>query len=163
MPSGWTFLTICDAVDCVNYPGFQRNTFKASGNPTKDIYKLTIDHAKKAGYGNVSLKAWKGKDSTSTTSAKDLKFSLLASASSSISLISDASDKLLHYFDNKIFVDVKFNGAQLEVYDLKGQLVLDTKVASNNIDFSPVANGIYIARISKNGQVMKSHKFNTSK
>ena len=163
MPSGWTFLTICDAVDCVNYPGFQRNTFKASGNPTKDIYKLTIDHAKKAGYGNVSLKAWKGKDSTSTTSAKDLKFSLLASASSSISLISDASDKLLHYFDNKIFVEVDFNGAQLDVYDLKGQLVLDTKVASNNIDFSPVANGIYIARISKDGQVMKSHKFNTSK
>lgn len=163
IPTNWTFLTICDAQDCVNYPTTQRNTFKAKGNINDDKYKITIDHKKNSGYGFVMLKAWRGKDSTSTTLAKDLKFSLLASTSSSISVISDASDKLLHFFDNKIFVDVDFNGAQLEVYDIKGQLVLDTKVASDNIDFSPISNGIYIARISKDGQVMKSHKFSTSK
>jgi hypothetical protein len=163
VPSNWTFLTICDAVDCVNYPASQRNTFKAKGVVNDDKYKITIDHKKNAGYGYVMLKAWRGKDSTSTTLSKDLKFSLIATNSSSISLISDASDKLLHYFDNKIFVDVEFNGAQLEVFDIQGQLVLDTKVASDNIDFSPIANGIYIARISKDGQVVKSHKFTTSK
>jgi hypothetical protein len=162
IPATWTFLTICDPAVCVNYPGTQRATFKATGNPTIDIYKITIDHKKKAGYGYVMLKSWKGKDSTGT-SAKDLKFSLLASAGSSISLVSDASDKLLHYFDNKIFVDIEFNGAQLEVFDIKGQLVLNTKVNADNIDFTPLTNGIYIARISKDGQVMKSHKFSTSK
>lgn len=162
IPATWTFLTICDPAVCVNYPGTQRATFKATGNPTLDIYKINIDHKKKAGYGYVMLKSWKGKDSTGT-SAKDLKFSLLASAGASISLMSDASDKLLHYFDNKIFVDIEFNGAQLEVYDIKGQLVLNTKVNADNIDFTPLTNGLYIARISKDGQVMKSHKFTTSK
>lgn len=163
MPSGWTFLTICDAVDCVNYPGTQRNTFKAKGNPTLDIYKLTIDHAKTVGYGSVSLKAWRGKDSTSTTLAKDLKFSLLTSNSSSISVVSDLEDKLLYYFDNKVFVDREFTGANLEVFDIKGQMVLNAKVKSDNIDFSPLNNGIYIARISKDGEILKSHKFSTAK
>ena len=49
------------------------------------------------------------------------------------------------------------------IYDIKGQLVLDTKVSSDHIDFTPLTNGIYIARISKDGQVIKSHKFSTSK
>ncbi|MBL7788401.1 MAG: Omp28-related outer membrane protein [Chitinophagales bacterium] len=163
IPSNWTFLTICDPAVCVNYPATQRASFKATGNPTTDIYKITIDHKRNAGYGYVMLKSWKGKDSTSTTSAKDLKFSLLASTASSITLVSDASDKLLYFFDNKIFVDRDFNGAQLEVYNIKGQQVLNAKVTSDNIDFSPLTNGIYIARVSKDGQVLKSHKFNTSK
>lgn len=163
MPSGWTFLTICDAENCVNYPGVQRSTFKAKGNPTLDVYKITIDHAKKVGYGSVSLKAWRGKDSTSTTLAKDLKFSMLTSSSSSISVVSDLNDKLLYYFDNKVFVDREFAGTDLEVFDIKGQMVLNTKVKSDNIDFTPLTGGIYIARISRDGEILKSHKFTTAK
>jgi hypothetical protein len=163
MPTGWTFLTICDAENCVNYPGVQRSTFKAKGNPTLDVYKITIDHAKKVGYGSVSLKAWRGKDSTSTTLAKDLKFSMLTSSSSSISVVSDLNDKLLYYFDNKVFVDREFAGTDLEVFDIKGQMVLNTKVNSDNVDFTPLTGGIYIARISRDGEILKSHKFTAAK
>lgn len=160
---GWKLLTICDAVDCVNYPAVQRNSFKATGNVSNDIYKITIDHNKKAGYGYVILKAWRGKDSTSTTLSKDYKFSLLTTTGSSISLLTDADEKLLYYFDNKIFVDREFKNAQLEVYDIKGQRVMDTKVTSDNIDFDQLTKGIYIARVIVDGQVAKTHKFDTSK
>jgi hypothetical protein len=163
MPSGWTFLTICDAENCVNYPASQRGTFKAKALVSDNVYKITIDHAKKAGYGSVTLKAWRGKDSTSATLAKDLKFSMLTSNSSSISVVSDLNDKLLYYFDNKVFVDIEFAGTDLEVFDIKGQMVLNTKVSSDNIDFTPLTGGIYIARISRDGEILKSHKFTTAK
>jgi len=163
MPTGWTFLTICDAENCVNYPASQMGTFKAKALASDNSYKITIDHAKKVGYGSVSLKAWRGKDSTSTTLAKDLKFSMLTSSSSSISVVSDLNDKLLYYFDNKVFVDREFAGTDLEVFDIKGQMVLNTKVNSDNVDFTPLTGGIYIARISRDGEILKSHKFTTAK
>jgi hypothetical protein len=163
MPTGWTFLTICDAENCVNYPASQRGTFKAKALASDNSYKITIDHAKKVGYGSVSLKAWRGKDSTSTTLAKDLKFSMLTSSSSSISVVSDLNDKLLYYFDNKVFVDREFAGTDLEVFDIKGQMVLNTKVNSDNVDFTPLTGGIYIARISRDGEILKSHKFTAAK
>ena len=163
MPSGWTFLTICDAENCVNYPASQRGTFKAKALVSDNVYKITIDHAKKAGYGSVTLKAWRGKDSTSATLAKDLKFSMLTSNSSSISVVSDLNDKLLYYFDNKVFVDREFAGTDLEVFDIKGQMVLNTKVSSDNIDFTPLTGGMYIVRISRDGEILKSHKFTTAK
>ena len=157
--AGWKLATICDPRNCYIYKDDLTDTFNARSSNNK-IY-LTFDHNKTVGYGYAILDLWK----TSEGESKKVsyKYSLLTSNASSITLVSDASDKLLHYFDNKIFVDVEFNGAQLEVYDLKGQLILNTKVVSDNIDFTPLTSGIYIARISKDGQVLKSHKFTTSK
>lgn len=88
---------------------------------------------------------------------------MLTSSSSSISVVSDLNDKLLYYFDNKVFVDREFAGTDLEVFDIKGQMVLNTKVKSDNIDFTPLTGGIYIARISRDGEILKSHKFTTAK
>jgi hypothetical protein len=42
-------------------------------------------------------------------------------------------------------------------------MVLNTKVSSDNIDFTPLTGGIYIARISRDGEILKSHKFTTAK
>lgn len=163
MATGWEFSQICDA-ECFEKKG---TGFSSKFNFTSAQYNNLLPkfkHNKRAGYGFILVRAFKNSDSAGTVT--NTKISLLTStgaATGSVVLTTDASDKLLHYFDNKIFVDREFNGAQLEVYDIKGQLVLDTKVASDNIDFSPISNGIYIARISKDGQVMKSHKFSTSK
>ena len=159
MATGWIFTQICDFNCYENATVGLRKTFNYT--PTYNNLKPTIKHDKKPGYGWVSVRTFKTSDSAKTVVTT--KFALLVTASASIAILSDASEKLLYYFDNKIFVDREFNGAQLDVYDLNGKSVLSAKVNSDNIDFTPLTGGIYIARISRDGQVMKTHKFNTSK
>ena len=165
LPSYWSMLSVCDKFDCYFAPIVGTKKFTAVADSTKNFIKVDIQHNKKTGYGYVVLAVYDRLDSAATV--KTTKFSLLVKkgtgGTGSVSRVEDASDKLLHYFDNKIFVDIEFNGAQLEVYDIKGQLVLNTKVNADNIDFTPLNNGIYIARISRDGEILKSHKFTTAK
>ena len=159
IPNGWKLSTICDPRNCYDYTDDRTDTFNA--RPSSNKIYLGFDHAKTVGYGYAILNLWKTAEGESKSVA--YKYSLLTSNSSSISLVSDVSDKLLYYFDKKIFVDREFSGLQLEVYDLNGKKVLNTKVNADNIDFSPLNNGIYIARISRDGEILKSHKFTTAK
>ena len=87
---------------------------------------------------------------------------MLVSASSSISLISKADDKLFHYFDNNIFLDKEFRNGTLEVFDIAGKMVMSSKILSDVVEFNTIP-GNYIARVSLNGEVQKTLKFSTSK
>jgi hypothetical protein len=160
MASGWTFTQICDAACYENALVGTRKSFKYTTTEFNNL-KPTIKHDKKEGYGFVGIRTFKTSDSAGTVS--NTKITLFVTKSSASIVSADASEKVLHYFDKKIFVDTEFNGAQLEVYDLNGKSVLSAKVNSDNIDFTPLTNGIYIARISKDGEVLKSHKFTTAK
>ena len=159
MPSGWTFAQICDANCYENVAVGTRKNFDYTA--TFNNLKPTIKHTKKEGYGYITVRTFKTSDSAGTVT--NTRFSLLISKASVGVISSDVSEKLLYYFDKKIFVDREFTGANLEVFDIKGQMVLNTKVKSDNIDFTPLTGGIYIARISRDGEILKSHKFTTAK
>ena len=162
MAPGWSFAQICD-VDCHENvtTGFSKTfAYTAVYNHLLPKFK----HNKKAGYGFITIRAFKTSDSASTVT--NTKISLLTTtgaATGSIMLSSAVNDRLLYYFDSKIFIDREFNGSHLEIYDLNGKSVLSAKVNSDNIDFTPLTGGIYIARISRDGEILKSHKFTTAK
>lgn len=160
LPSTWSFLSLCDNFNCYYAPiitqEFKGKTLKAD-NPIK----VEIKHNKKAGYGSIIVELWKKSNKTGTI--KSYKYSLLTTTAASISLLSDVNEKLLYYFDNKIFVDRDFKNAQLQVVDINGRQIIDTKVSSDNIDFTPISSGIFIATVIKDGQVAKTIKFSTAK
>jgi len=158
----WKLVTVCDNFLCYNYPTVTNKDFTAKGVFAEDYIKLGILHNKKPGYGFAEASITK-KGSTLPTDTKKYKFSLLVTATGSVNLISDATEKLLYYFDNRIFIDKDLIGSDVQVFDMKGQQLMSSKVNSDNIDFNPSTNGIYIAIVSKDGQVLKTHKFTTSK
>lgn len=162
IPATWSIKTVCDNNLCYDYPAVKTKDFTASGSSTNDVLKIGFRNNKIAGYGYVKATITK-KGSTNAADKKAYKFSLLVSGTASVSLVSDVNEKLLYYFDNKIFVDRDFKNAQLQVVDINGRQIMDTKVSSDNIDFVPTTNGIYIATVVKDGQVAKTIKFSTAK
>ena len=161
IPADWSTISVCDHDLCLPYAVNLTNDFTVKANSdTTNFIKVDIKHNKKPGYGFVNIRSFKVGDSANTVTVS--KFSLLVSASSSIGLISKADDKLFHYFDNNIFLDKEFRNGTLEVFDISGKMVMNSKVLSDVVEFNTIP-GNYIARVSLNGEVQKTLKFSTSK
>lgn len=160
LPSTWSFLSLCDNFNCY-YAPITTQEFKGKALKADNPIKVEIKHNKKPGYGSIVVELWKKSNKAGTI--KSYKFSLLTTTTASISILSDINEKLLYYFDNKIFVDNEFKNAQLQIVDINGRQIMDTKVSSDNVDFTPTSNGIFIATVIKDGQVAKTIKFSTAK
>lgn len=73
---GWTMASICDNVNCYDYPATTSQDFKALGSKITDILKVNIKHDLISGYGYVVIDVQeKGKPAT----AKSYKVSLKVS------------------------------------------------------------------------------------
>jgi hypothetical protein len=161
IPANWKFVSICDNFNCYTFSNTLGASFIDSARANSNFLKAEIIHRRNPGYGYAIIRTWVNSDSVNT--AKNTKLSLLVSNSASIGIVSDVNDKLLYYFDNKLFVDRDFKNAQIQVVDINGREIMGTTIQSDNIDFTPLTNGIYIARVIKDGQVAKTIKFSTSK
>jgi hypothetical protein len=161
LPSNWSTISVCDHDLCLPYAVNLTNDFTVKANSdTTNLIKVDIKHDKKPGYGFVNIRSFKIGDSANTVTVS--KFSLLVSASSSIGLISKADDKLFHYFDNNIFLDKEFRNGTLEVFDIAGKMVMNSRISSDVVGFNTIP-GNYIARVTLKGEVLKTLKFSTSK
>jgi hypothetical protein len=159
LPSNWSFVDLCDNNLC-HEPPITTKEFTAEADSNRNFLEVNIGHNKNPGYGFVNVELWRKGDKTGTV--KTYKFSLLATASASIGVISQVNDKTLHYFDNNIFLDKEFRNGTLEVFDIAGKMVMNSRISSDVVEFNTIP-GNYIARVTLKGEVLKTLKFSTSK
>jgi thiol-disulfide isomerase/thioredoxin len=156
-PTNWSITSICDNIDCYLYPATLSKEFTAKANKTDNYVKVGFIHNRKVGYGYAEVNIYEKANKIPTL--KTYKYSLLVSNSSSTSVISPVEDKLLYYFDKRIFIDNDHRGATLTITDMNGKKVLNSKINSNAIDFTPNTKGVYIANVIAHGEIVNTRKF----
>lgn len=162
IPGTWSLKTICDNFLCYNYPATTTKDYSGKGDVTEDLIKVGIRNNLIAGYGYVIIS--NDKKSIPLATRKKYKFSMLVSASGgTVGVISsNLNEKILYYHENTLFIDNDFNQAEITVFDINGKQVMASKVNGQTINFD-APKGVYIANIVKNGEVVKTTKFDTSK
>ena len=154
LPSGWSVSSLKDNNGTYTYAAglSKKFAFKPS---SENFLTVNFKHSNKPGYAFATINTFRTKDSSATS--KNLKVSLLTTAGASITLLSDLNDKLLYYFDKKVFIDQEFQGSVLNVFDMNGRLLQTEKINSTTIDFNS-AKGIYLITVSNDGATLKSTK-----
>ena len=157
IPSKWSVTSVCDNNDCFLYPAVTTKEFVAKSDKKLNYIKVAFNYDRTDGYGFAEVDLYDKANKAATL--KTYKYSLLVSKSSSISLVSGLDEKLLFYFDNRIFIDNDHKGAILSITDINGKNVLNSKINSSVIDFAPSAKGVYIANVISDGLIVNTRKF----
>lgn len=162
IPSTWSLISVKDNNQVYPYTGTNiEKTFNfVSPTATEDnSLEVEFKHDKKVGYGSLIISVNRESDSIATF--RNIKFSLLTTGTSSISLMHDESEKLLYYYDNNIFIDKDFKNHTLNIYDINSKLVINTRnINETYLSTETLPKGTYFTVILDKGQVVKKTKFN---
>jgi hypothetical protein len=160
LASGWKLKSICDNGSCKNYPALNyKQSFNYSSGIASNYLDVEIYHNRIVGYGYFNVNVYKNTGSDSVATNKTVRFALLVTNNTSITIAVNDQDKILYYFDKTIFVDKDFNKSDLIIYDLTGKIVLEQKISGTAVEFSPMSEGCYMAHVVKDGLILKTLKF----
>lgn len=154
LPSTWTLNRVSDNIQWYPYADEIERTFSYKPDSIDNFLKVDIEHGRNEGYGSISFNTYLKDDFIGTITSTKLSLSIANSSS----VVRVEKDKLLHYYEGKIYMDSDFKGAQLQVYDLHGRLLLDQLIQSSTIDFVAVKRASYLVNIVRDGNILKALK-----
>ena len=163
-PHGWS-LQICDPHDCYSvYSGTYSFTFLPNAT---SIFKVDVYPNCISSNGYFKVHVWAPSDSIHTTQNLVWNFNVNAAC---VSGIRETEVVQISMYPNPvkntltISVPQVTSNAKLEVYNLIGSKVyskdLNARETEQEFDLSNLDGGIYVARISENGKVVTTRRFN---
>lgn len=157
--NGWSLLSICDNLNCYNFPvsGFSFTSANLNTGDTMDV-KATFDLTATAddGVGIVVLKASKNSDTA------DIIFKAWTCGPQSIENLDSKSFDINYYSGNlKLILGSQSSAKTYRIYDIYGQTIAQGNITDQiqQIQFERIPSIYIMQMLDKNGEQIETKKF----